>query len=247
VIKDYDSYTFTKKEWIQFFLQGAAVGGIVGYLFYSNLMGVLILMSYGFLFVHYTKKRLIEERKWQLNLQFRDALTGISAALNAGYSMENALSHAVGDLRLIYPKDVTILLELEGIINQINTNKTLEEAWDDLARRSKVEDIANFTEVLVTGKRTGGDLIKIIKATESAISDKIEVKREIKTMITGKSFETKIMCSIPFGIIFYLKLFSPGFLDPIYHNLFGVIFMTILLVVYYVAYWLAHKITDIEI
>jgi tight adherence protein B len=247
VIKDYNRYTFTKWERILYFLEGAAIGGVIGYLFYSHLIGVLFLMPYGFLYLNHTKMRLIEERKWQLNLQFRDALTGISAALNAGYSMENAISHAAHDLKLIYSKDENIIVELEGIINQINTNKTIEEAWDDLARRSKVEDISNFTEVLVTGKRTGGDLIKIIKATEAIINDKIDVKREIKTIISGKKFETKIMCSIPFGIVCYLKIFSPRFLDPVYHNLFGVIFMTVLLAVYYMAYHLAIKITEIEI
>jgi tight adherence protein B len=247
VIKDYDIYTYTRIERIQFFFRGALIGGGIGYLFYSSLFGVMALMLYGFLYVHRNRKNLIEERKWQLNLQFRDGLASVSSALNAGYSVENGFVKAVIDLKLMYPEDAYIVCEFEGIVRQIHMNQALEEVLVDFADRSGVEDIANFAEVFITAKRTGGDIIKIIRATESVISDKIEVKREIRTMITGKRFETNIMCIIPFCIILYLRMFSPGFLNPIYHNLFGVLFMTVLLIIYYFVYNLVQRITNIEV
>lgn len=247
MIKDYNVYSYMIKERLRYFLQGALIGGLIGYLFYSSLAGTLILMLYGFIYMQRYKKRLVEERKWQLNLQFKDGLANLSAALNAGYSVENAFAQAAKDLKLIFPSDALIVTEFEAIVRQIGMNQTLEKVLMDFAERSGVEDIANFAEVFITAKRTGGDMIKIIKSTESVIGDKIEVKREIRTMISGKKFESNIMCFIPFCIILYLRIFSPGFLDPVYHNWFGVIFMSLLLIIYFVVYIITQKIIAIEV
>ena len=34
---------------------------------------------------------------------------------------------------------------------------------------------------------------------------------------------------VPFGLITYLRLFSPNFLLPLYHNTFVILFMTVIL------------------
>lgn len=247
MISDYNLYQYSKKEWSSYFFQGAVLGAITGYVFYYSLIGAILLIPYGFIHVQIKKKQLIEKRKWQLNLEFRDGLASLSAALNAGYSIENAFSQAVADLKLMYSTDARIVLEFEGIVHQLNTNRTVESTLKDLAVRSGIEDIANFAEVFVTAKRTGGDIIKIIRTTGNAISDKIEVKREIITLITGKKFEADIMSLIPFFIILYLRMFSGGFLNPLYHNVFGIIFMTGILVLYFVVFRLTRRIINIEV
>lgn len=126
-------------------------------------------------------------------------------------------------------------------------NQPVEVILKDFADRSGIDDIKNFAEVFDTAKRTGGDLIKIIRSTGNIIRDKIEVKREIITMITAKKFESNIMNLIPFGIIVYLRMFSPDFLSPLYHNLFGILFMTVILIIYYGISRIAKKIISIEV
>lgn len=247
MIENYNEYKYTRREWLLYFLQGAFMGAIAGFLFYSSLWGIIILMAYGLFYAQDKKKQLIQERKWQLNLEFRDGLSSISAALNAGYSAENAFTEAVKDLKLMYSSEALIVCEFESIVRQIHMNRTVEDLLKDFADRSNIDDIKNFAEVFVTAKRTGGDLIKIIRSTGNTIGDKIEVKREILTMITAKKFESGIMNLIPFCIILYLKVFSPGFLSPLYHNLFGILFMSLMLLVYYAVVQMTKLIINIEV
>ena len=127
MIEDYNVYVYSKKEWLKFFIQGAAIGASVGLLFYSNMIGAILLGSYGFIFVRNKKKQKIKERKWLLNLQFKDGLSSVSAALNAGYSVENAFHQAVMDLQLMYPAGAFILQEFEGMVRQMKMNMTVEE------------------------------------------------------------------------------------------------------------------------
>ncbi len=227
-------------------MQGLLIIAILGYLFYQNLIGIFALTPILYFYLKRKKKKLIEERKWKLNLEFKDGLLALSAALEAGYSPEHALEEACRDLKQIYREDDMILQEFAYMSNQLRMNITLERAFEDFSERSGIEDIQSFSQVFGTAKRTGGDLIRVIKTTGNIISDKIEVKRDIITLITGKRLEANMMKAIPIFIISYLTIFSPGFLDPLYHNIFGIIAMTVFLVIYLGAFFLIDKIVAIE-
>lgn len=247
MIEDYNSYHFTLSENLLITLQGALIAMVLGFAFYQSFLGMIILSPMILLIRWSQRRRKIERRKWQLNIEFRDAILSLSAALSAGYSAENALEEAWKDLRILYPEDTFIMREIAYLINQIRMNITTEKAFMEFGKRSGIEDIISFAEIFATAKRTGGDLIKIIKTTSQTISDKIDVKREILTMLSAKRYEANIMKMIPIAIIFYLQVSSPGFLKPMYHNLFGNLVMTALFVIYICAYCLIEKIITIEV
>jgi tight adherence protein B len=247
VIADYNVYHFSKREYTQYIIMSALMCLVTAYLFYSNLILSILLIPFVPIYLINLKKKLIAQRKWQLNIEFKDGLLSLSSALNAGYSLENAFNQAVADVKLMYSKDSLIAVEFESIVNRIQMNLTVESIIEDLGRRSGVEDIVNFAEVLKTAKRTGGDLIHVIRTTSKIINDKLEVKREIITLITAKKIEANIMNIVPFGIVLYLKLFSSEFLTPLYHNLFGILFMTIVLICIYLVSQISNKIMDINV
>ncbi len=246
-MKDYNSYVFSSRERWQFLLQGCFAAIIAGYLFYRSMIGILILTPLVYFYLRKKRNTLRKERKWKLNLEFRDGILALAAALEAGYSAENALQESCRDLALVYPEDAMIIQEFTYMANQLRTNITVERALEDLAARSGIEDIQSFAEVFGTAKRTGGDLLHVIKLTGNMISDKIEVKREIITLITAKRLEANIMKGVPLLILLYLSVCSPGFLDPLYHNLLGVILMTGILTGYFGAYLAIDKIISIEV
>lgn len=247
MIDNYDNYEFTVTENLRYTIEGLIIASLLGYLFYNNIFGVLGLCPLALIYRRRKKIQLVEKRKWKLNQEFRDAIISISAALNSGYSAENAFYEGWKDLKLLYKEDNPIMLELSYIINMLKVNVTVEKALSDFARRTKTEDINNFAEVFNTAKRTGGDLIKIIHTTAKSISEKIEVKREIITLTTAKKYEADIMKCIPPAIILYLNYSSQGYLNPLYNNILGVIVMTILLAIYLFAFALTDKIVDIKI
>lgn len=247
VIIDYDNYTFFKEEFVSHLSIGILIVLLISYLFYESILISILTIPFSILYVEKQRQKKIEERRWELNLQFREGLTALLGALNAGYSVENSFLAAVKDLKVLYGEEEMIVKEFEGITKGICMNQNVESLLMDLARRSKVEDIEMFAEVFAVCKRTGGDLIGIISATLENIEDKIEVKRHIRTLTAAKGMEAKIMEVVPIGIIAYLKLFSGGLLEPLYGNLSGRLIMTILLIVYLAACELSGRIVNIEI
>ena len=193
------------------------------------------------------KKQLIRERKKTLNYQFKDALNSLSVAVQAGYSVENAVAACARDLERLYSVDSDILREFHYMESQLKISVPVEELFLSLGKRCQIEDVENFAAVFFAAKRTGGDMVKIIQTSARMLGDKIDVRREIESTLAAKKAEQLIMSFMPAGIIFYLKLTSPGFLNVLYGNLFGICAMTLCLGIYGTSYWLGCKIVDIEV
>lgn len=244
---EYDTYSYTKKEWIREFLVGYTIVGLFLYLFYKSVfISSIASVFFALLYVRIQKQNKIQKRKWELNLQFKEGIQSVSAGLQAGYSIENAFIEAKKDMELLYGSESMIVRELKNIETQLEVNKTIEECIGDLAVRSQVEDIMRFGNMLVIGKRTGGNLVKVIQSTVCMIQDKVEMKRELQTMLASKKMESDIMCLIPPGMILYMWIGSPGFLDVMYETLTGRFFMTIGLIVYVIAINMSRKIVEIS-
>ena len=80
---------------------------------------------------------------------------------------------------------------------QTGLNRSIESLLEDLGREAGVEDIRNFAEVFTRPKRTGGDLMAIMRNTISSIQQRQETRMEIETTLAGKMMEQNMMSAIP--------------------------------------------------
>ena len=176
-----------------------------------------------------------------------DGIQMMAASLQAGYSAENALRESIKELVKVYEPNAIIIREFRLISAQLSMSRSLEELFLDFGRRSAVDDIRSFAEVLLTAKRSGGDLLAVIRNTVFCIRQKQETLQEIETSLSGKIMEQNIMSMIPIFILAYIKLTSPGFLDVMYGNLTGTAVMTICFLVYVGAYFWGKRIVRIEV
>ena len=223
------------------------VFGIILYLFYRSLWAFLLLPPAMLIFQRIDKKDQERRRRDLLTRQFKDALVSFTAALRAGYSMENSVSECLREMEDVFGTGSPICMELTLMINELKLGIPIEEAFENMAARSGVEDIDTFASVFKIAKRSGGDMIGIIKKTSDDISAKVDTKNEISVLISAKKLEQNLMFLMPPGIILYMDLTSPALLDPLYGNFKGAAIMTVCLGIYIAAYLTANKITAIEV
>ena len=178
---DYEKYQYSVKEIIRYVSECVILCLVVDYLFYKNIWMLLLAVPLPVLYLKWKKKQLIRERKRRLNYQFRDALNSMSVAVQAGYSVENAVSACVRDLEQLYEKNADIAREFRYIENQQKVSVPVEDLFLDLGKRCRVEDIENFASILYTAKRSGGDLGNVIQKVARMLGDKIDVKKEIES------------------------------------------------------------------
>lgn len=246
-MRDYTVFQYRRQDFLVNAGVGAAGSSGILYLFYQNLWVCLFgSLVGGFLYLQYRRTVLAEKRQWALMVEFKDAMDSMVSALVAGYSMENAVSEAHHDLMLLYGRETPMIQELGHICGKLALHQPLDALLLDLGRRSGVEDIVTFAQIYATARRSGGNLVKVMKRTAENIGEKMEIQREIQTMAAGKRMESVCMMVIPLLIILYLQVCSPGFLDPVYQGLQGRLFMTAALVVYAAAVVWSRRIMRIE-
>ena len=217
------------------------------WIYYRSWVAVILLIPAGVWYYIQLLDECIKRKEQEFLVQFKELIQTFSSLLNTGYSVENAVSACVRDLEQLYPKNEDIVAEFRYIETQQRVSVPVEELFLDLGQRCKVEDIENFASVLYTAKRSGGDLGNVIQKVARMLGDKIDVKKEIEATLAAKKSEQMIMSLMPAGIILYLQLASPGFLDILYGNPFGICAMTVCLAVYGAAYWMGKRIVEIEV
>lgn len=232
---------------IKWIFTGVVLLCIVGYLFYNSIFAVVLLSPYLYFYVKEQKCRYEASQKRTLNSQFKDAMLAVSFSLNAGYSMENSFKAAVNEMIHLHGSQSAIVKEFKSMASRIQNNENIEDLLSEFATRSEVEDILYFAEVFRYAKRSGGDIIAIIRNTVSTIRRKLEVESEIQTIISGRKMEQQVMQIMPFAMIAYLRMTSPEFITPLYGNFAGAAIMTVCLLVYAVAAAMSKKIVKIEV
>lgn len=180
-------------------------------------------------------------------MQFKDAIQSMSASLNAGYSVENAFREAQKELMLQYPREARISKEMEILNRQLRLQVPVEQALEEFAERVEADEIRSFSVVFAMAKRSGADMLSIIRDTVTQISGKLEVKREIDLILAARRYEFRVMTVVPYLIIAYMSLSFPEFMEVLYGTPAGKGVMTICLGVYVSAYALGLKIIKIKV
>ncbi len=245
---DYNEYSIPLQLKLLYALSAAAVVFAISYMFYRSLVISMIISPSGICYLRYKRKQIIYKRKRELNLQFKDLLISLASSLSAGKPLEKSFVGALSDLYVLYPSDdAHIVRETKIIINKLSLNVSIEDAISDFADRSDIDDIKNFSDVIIICKRTGGNLVEAIKNSSRIISEKIEMKQEIETLLSSRKFEQKILNTMPIAMIFILSTTAGEYIKPVFITITGRIAVTLCLVLLIVAYLISNKIMNIKL
>ncbi len=221
---------------------------IVFYIFYHTL---IISMVLSLIICPLFYKRFlvasIQKRRRSLRLQFRELLESLSVSIRAGNNETKALRVALNDLKLTFSEESDIIVEVTHIINSYENGVSLRSLFEDFGERSGVEDIKSFSQIFnaVDGKSNRfGD---IVRQTHQIISDKIEIEEEIKTTITSSQSEQNIMFVLPVVIMLVMSTMGGSFMNVLFESVMGKVYVTIAVILFIAAFFVAQKITDIKV
>ncbi|MBY0219312.1 type II secretion system F family protein [Paenibacillus illinoisensis] len=247
VLTDYTVYTLSgRQRTVCMLISGLLFFG-VGILFYHHWLAGVILAA-GCIWVpkHWTKV-LLERRRMTLSLHFKQALYALSSALAAGKSVENGFKESVEDLRMLNPEaDTDLIREFTILRTRMEYGQPIEEALQDFSDRAGIEDITNFADVFITCKRTGGDLVEVVRRTSAVIGEKLDIQQDIMVAVAQKRFESKAMFAAPFIFLIFLNLTAKDFMEPLYSGM-GYLISSVALVLLACCYLWITRIMDIKV
>jgi len=244
---DYDYYQLSLHEEIQCVGASFLLASLAAWLLYKSSIGLILVMVIYPMYRRTYRNGIISNRKKRLLLQFKDAMQSVSIAILSGFSIENAWIEGEKELVKLYGKNADMAEEMQQMNHRIHMNQPVEQLLFGFAERAHCDDIMEFAEIFRFAKRNGGNFGKIIQSTVLHIEERMEVEREIETIIAGKKMEQKVMNIIPICLLAYLNVSSEEFLAPLYGNVFGVCVMTGAFGIYLIALWMAQKMVDIKV
>jgi len=236
-----------RSEFMKLIVEWCVMCLAVAWLMYDELLLCWLFFPGVYWWIHFRREMLKENHKRKYSGQFAEGLTAWAAAVGSGYSAESAIPEALKDMRMIHGKDNEMMEEFERMAAQISLNQNIEELFFEMADRSGLEDAVSFADVFRAARRNGGNLSKIMEDTAELMQEKERVNQEIEILLAGKRYEQRIMCMIPLGMILYLRLGSPGYLDALYHSVAGACVMTVCLILYGAAVYMGSKVLKIEV
>ena len=227
--------------------QGAAIICVFAFFFYRSAWAIPLLLPLAFLYQKIAAAKLKSGKQEELRLRFKEMIEIVAGNLRAGYSVENAFLETGREMSRLHRADAPHIALLNFIKIGLENNIPLDVRLKEAGKISGVSEISEFAEVFGVAKNSGGNVIELIHQFATMIGDKIETEKEISVSISARRGEQRIMNVVPFAILLYIDISSPGFFSALYHNLTGILVMSACLAVYLAAYVMSVKMLKIEV
>lgn len=234
-------------RWMLALGQGVFAAAVVAYTFYRSWAAFAIFLIPACAYPPIYEKGWRKKQRRKLEAQFKEAIQIMAGALGAGYSPENSVEVSCRELEQLYGSQEMIVREFRYMAERMRLNEPVEQVIQRFADRSGLEEVQRFAQIFQIAKRSGGRLAPIICHTVSVMEDQSQVKDEIRTMTASVQFEQKVMNVIPFLMILYIDMTSPGFFRVMYETWLGRVIMSACLAVYGLSCCLSSKLLDIRI
>lgn len=244
---DYREYILERKDKGKILLVSLVFTGLISFLFYRSVWGYCYFPLVFYVFYKREKEQGKERQSQLLLEEFVNGMRVLNTSLQAGFSMENAWREVQKELFVMYGESSLFFKEVKEINHSVALNVPIEKLILNFAYRSGLEDIIVFAELFEYGKRSGGNWRRIIQEVVQHIQDKYDARREIEVMISSKKMEQQVLNVIPLGILCFLQLSSWDYMNVLYHNLLGILCMTVCLFGYGAAFLLSEKILRIQV
>ena len=228
-------------------MTGILLVAALAWLYYDSVLAVPFLLPLLIVWHREWEQSRMEKEKEQFRMQFREWILLLSSSLTAGYSVENAFGQSLRELRLIFPGGGAMLEALQEMVLRAENNQRPEQLLKDLAEKHPLEEVESFVEVFCKARTSGGSLNAIIRQTAGQMAQVMDTRREIRTFLAAKVYEQRIMMVMPAGVLFYIRMGSGEFVEALYHNLSGVLIMTVCLIVYAGACVMGRRMVQFEV
>ena len=214
----------------------------------SNLNSTLVGLILGLLFACgafiLPSKVLIllrERRRVRFNLQLVDALTHMSNALKAGFSINQAFE------TIVEHGENPIAQEFNLFLQQIRVGVSFNEALVNMDQRVGSDDLTIVCTSIDIARRTGGNLTEIFDKISLTIRERMRIESRVRTLTAQGRLQGIIVGSMPIVLGIALTIVRPSMMLPFLASLTGMIAIAIVIVLLSLGGFFIRKIIRIDV
>lgn len=185
--------------------------------------------------------KLYQRRVNQFVLQMVDGLSLMSNGLKSGLSVVQALGLVSQEM----PNPIQ--QEFALILSQNKLGVPLDEAFTNLSKRVKADDVEMFVTSINILKETGGNLAETFDTIVSTIRERIKVENKIAALTAQGFYQAIFVMAIPplMGIYFYQT--DPEMMRPMFTTAIGWLMVMVIIALEVVGFFVIMKIIKIDV
>ena len=219
----------------------SSLGLIFATLIMKNRIYALAFMplfgSMPFFYLHILKQKRMELMRKQLP----EALDLIARALKAGHAFTGAMRLAGDEF------DDPLGPEFAETMDEINFGVSVPVALKHLAERIDCAEIRYFVVAVVLQRETGGNLAELMETLSGLIRQRFVFDGKVKTLSAEGKLSAVVLICLPFGMIGYLKLTQPNYMNLLFTDSIGRIMGTVAVIMMVIGFIVIKKMIKIEV
>ena len=211
---------------------GIVIQGAIGFVFAGVLVGLIPVASLRY---------LSGSRRRKFTSELPDTLQLLSGSLRAGYSLLQGVEAVSQEV------EEPMGGELRRVLAEARLGRPLEEALDDCATRMGSPDFTWAVMAIRIQREVGGNLAELLQTVGETMVARERLRREIRTLTAEGRMSAIIVGILPIGLAIMLYVLNPTYMNVLFHDTMGQVFVISATVAAIVGFAWMNKIIKIEV
>jgi tight adherence protein B len=182
-----------------------------------------------------------EKQRRMFGEQLADNLQVIASAMRAGQSFAGALAVAVEDAPEPARK------EFQRVVADERLGVPLEESLGTIVARMDNRDLHQVELVAALQREAGGNSAEVLDRVADTIRDRVALRRLISSLTAQGRLSRWVVSLVPVGLVMYLALAAPDYLDPLLKTTAGNVMLGVAFVMGTAGSLIIKRIVEIKV
>jgi tight adherence protein B len=188
-----------------------------------------------------TVKFLRHRRLFRFNQQLVEALMGMSNALRAGFSIQQAIETVVKE------NNAPISQEFSVFLQQLRVGVRFEDAMKNLEERVDSEDLTLMCRSVEIARQSGGNLTEVFEKIAETIRERFRIEGRIKALTAMGRLQGLVVGLIPVFLLFVMTAIDPRMMKNFFSSTMGVTMLSMVIAMEVIGFLVIRKITKIDV
>ena len=181
----------------------------LAWLIFGNALAGIFLAVIAIMVPPILLDKAIAQRQKKFQNQLLDVLILIKGAVQAGYSLMQALDLAVNEI----PAPASE--EFGRVLHENRLGITMETALMNLSERMENDDLHIVVTAIIINSQVGGNLSTVLESAIATIRDRMHLFGEVKALTSYSRYIGTFLTLMPFIAGMAIFIFSPDYFDTV--------------------------------
>lgn len=142
--------------------------------------------------------------------------------------------------------DGPLKLEFIQMVKDLDYGLTLENVFERLEERVKLEELKYISTSLSILNKTGGNIVKVFSSIEKTFFNNRKLDEELKNLTASSNFLYRVLTFIPIIFAVVIYILDPDYFKPLFTNMIGYLILSLVILLYVTYIIFVKKIVNIK-